>query len=201
MTSDDKPYSEACERNKDPILAILRSQLRDSRMVLEIGSGTGQHAVHFARHLPHLTWQTSDVRANHAGIVAWIEHSGLANVLRPLDLDVSSSPWPTCAADACFTANTAHIMSWAEVEAMFAGVTALLPPGGTFCQYGPFAYAGRHTSLSNREFDAMLRQRDPLSGIRDVVDLRSLAEREGLEPLADHEMPANNRLLVWRKKR
>jgi len=201
MPCTNKPWSDACERNKAPILEILRSLLETSRRVLEIGSGTGQHAVYFARHLPHLVWQTSDVAANHAGILRWIDEDGPANVAAPLDLDVSVLPWPAVDADAVFTANTAHIMSWTQVEAMFAGVAALLPSGGVFCQYGPFSYQGRHTSLSNRSFDAMLRERDPLSGVRDVVDLARLAERGGLIPAGDHEMPANNRLLVWRRDR
>jgi SAM-dependent methyltransferase len=192
-----KQYSDACEENKDPILAVLRKELADCRSVLEIGSGTGQHAVHFSRHLPHLTWQPSDLVVNHASIEAWRRDAGLPNLLPPLLLDVAGARWPDCEPDAVFSANTTHIMAWPEVVAMFAGVRALLKTGGIFCVYGPFNYNGRHTSDSNARFDQWLRQRDPRSGLRNVEDLVEEAGARGLRLDRDHAMPVNNRLLVW----
>jgi cyclopropane fatty-acyl-phospholipid synthase-like methyltransferase len=179
---------------------VLRTELALTRSVLEIGSGTGQHAVHFARHLPHLTWQPTDLAENHPSIRAWAAEAGLENLREPLVLDVSHRPWPVTCADAVFTANTAHIVSWPAVEAMFAGVGAVLPPGGRFCLYGPFSYGGRHTSASNVQFDAMLRARDPQSGVRDFEALAACAHEAGLVLRADHAMPANNRILVWEKQ-
>ncbi|HKK04648.1 MAG TPA: DUF938 domain-containing protein [Gammaproteobacteria bacterium] len=195
-----KPFSESCEQNKQPILAVLREALADSRAVLEIGSGTGQHAVFFARELPYLTWYTSDRLEYHPGIRAWLEEAGLANVHGPAELDARQREWPAVEVDAVFSANTAHIMDWPAVEAMFAGVGRLLPADGVFCLYGPFNYGGRYTSQSNERFDAWLRARDPASGVRDFDDLEALARAAGLELQRDYEMPANNRTLVWRKR-
>ncbi len=194
-----KPFSESCEQNKQPILAVLREALADSSAVLEIGSGTGQHAVFFARELPYLTWYTSDRLEYHPGIRAWLEEAGLANVHGPAELDARQREWPAVEVDAVFSANTAHIMDWPAVEAMFAGVGRLLPADGVFCLYGPFNYGGRYTSQSNERFDAWLRARDPASGVRDFDDLEALARAAGLELQRDYEMPANNRTLVWRK--
>lgn len=195
-----KPHSEACERNKGPILEILAVALSEAESVLEIGSGTGQHAVHFGAALPHLTWQTTDLPENHAGINMWLKDAGLPNVLAPLVLDVSKDGWPVTAIDAVFTANTLHIMSWPQVGYLFSGVGRILTPGGRLCIYGPFNYNGAFTSDSNARFDAMLRTRDPASGIRDFEAVRELGSRNGLVLDADHEMPANNRLLVFTKK-
>jgi hypothetical protein len=167
--------------------------------VLEVGSGTGQHAVHFARHLPHLSWLCTDRVENHPGIKGWLDEAGLPNVSGPLQLDVSESVWPVDNANYAFSANTAHIMSWPEVELMFAGVAAVLPPGGLFCLYGPFNRAGEFTSESNRAFDRMLRERDPAMGIRDDRALIALGQRHDLVLTAESAMPANNRLLVWKK--
>lgn len=194
----EKPYSEACERNREPILGVLRQAFADSRFVLEIGSGTGQHAVYFGAALPHLTWQTADLPRHHAGIRMWIEESGLPNVLQPLALDVNQPNWPIEGVDAVFTANTFHIVSWPEVQRMFDGVARMLRTGGVLCVYGPFNYGGEYTSESNARFDAMLRARDPDSGIRNFEDVRALAEKNGLVFEADHPMPANNRTLVWK---
>jgi SAM-dependent methyltransferase len=193
-----KQYSDACEENKDPILAVLREELADCRTVLEIGSGTGQHAVYFSRHLPHLTWQPSDLADNHASIEAWRSEAGLPNLLPPLLLDVAGKHWPDCDVDAVFSANTTHIMAWPEVIAMIAGIGVQLKNGGTFCLYGPFNYNGRYTSDSNARFDQWLKQRDPRSGLRNVEDLAELASAGGLRLIRDHAMPVNNRLLVWR---
>jgi len=192
-------FAPACERNKGPILQVLRQEFARAASVLEIGSGTGQHAVFFARALDHLVWQTSDRAENHASIHAWIEAEGPPNVLAPLDLDVTGT-WPPVQFDAVFSANTAHIMSWPEVCAMMAGVGRVLRPDGTFVLYGPFACDGVHTSGSNAEFDRMLRERDPSSGIRDVRDLDREAQTAGLTWKANHPMPANNRILVWRRR-
>lgn len=193
-----KPYSEACERNREPILEILREDFAHAKHVLEIGSGTGQHAVYFAQHLPHLTWQTSDVAEHHAGIEAWIADSGLANVRRPLALDVRE-PWPLDATDAIFSANTLHIMNWASVEALFRGVDRVLREGGMLAIYGPFNYGGRFTSASNAQFDTTLRARGVGSALRDFETVDHLARDIGLTLVRDAAMPANNRTLVWRR--
>jgi cyclopropane fatty-acyl-phospholipid synthase-like methyltransferase len=194
-----KQFSEACEENKDPILAVLGKVLADCRQVLEIGSGTGQHAVYFATRLPHLSWQTSDLDCNHASINAWRQDAVAGNVRKPLSLDVSCGPWPGQQYDGVFSANTTHIMSWPEVRKMFAGVGQVLVPGGVFCLYGPFNYRQRYTSESNARFDRWLRNRDPLSGLRNFEDLDELANSHGMALQQDWEMPVNNRLLVWRK--
>jgi hypothetical protein len=163
----------------------------DRKYVLEIGSGTGQHAAYFAPELPHLVWQASDVAENLPGIREWISKPS------PIELDVDKD-WPEIEPDAVFSANTCHIMSWPQVERLLAGVGSLLPPGGLFALYGPFNYGGKHTSESNARFDAMLRSSDPASGLRDFEQIARLAERGGLILAEDNAMPANNRLLVWR---
>lgn len=193
-----KQFSAACERNREPILAVLRDVLADCRQVLEIGSGTGQHAVYFAAQLPQLQWQTSDMPHNHASIIAWQRDAGLPNVLPPLVLDVASSDWPRGPYDAVFSANTCHIMAWQEVQAMFAGIGRILRAGGLACIYGPFNYRGQFTSASNAQFDAALKAQAPHMGIRDMEAVNQVAAEQGLMLLADHAMPANNRLLVWR---
>ncbi len=194
------PFSAACERNREPILEVLREVFAGRRGVLEIGSGTGQHAVYFAAALPRLVWYTSDRAEHHAAVHAWIDAHGPDNVRPPLLLDVSAQPWPdTPAVDAAFSANTAHIMGWPEVCAMFAGLGTLLPAGAPFCLYGPFNVSGRFTSDSNRAFDASLRERDAQMGLRDLDDLEALGERTGFALAADHTMPANNQLLIWQR--
>lgn len=194
------PLSEACERNKDPILAVLGTYLAEREQVLEIGSGTGQHAVHFARHLPHLTWHPTEQIAYLPDLAARIQVEGGANLRPPTVLDVRQSVWPVRSVDAVFTANTLHIMSWPEVMALFRGVGAVLAPGGVLCIYGPFRYDGRYTSESNREFDRTLKERDPLSGLREITAVTELAASYGLSPEADHDLPAFNRLLVFLKE-
>jgi cyclopropane fatty-acyl-phospholipid synthase-like methyltransferase len=194
-----KQFSEACERNREPILAVLRTALADKKAVLEIGSGTGQHAVHFARHLPHVTWQASDVKANHPSINAWREDAGLDNVLPPLELDVGGV-WPKQTFDAVFTANTCHIMAWHEVKAMFAGVSRILRPDGLLIIYGPFNYGGKFTSLSNQRFNEYLQMQAPHMGIRDIADICGLAAGSMMLS-GDHEMPANNRLLIFSRSK
>jgi cyclopropane fatty-acyl-phospholipid synthase-like methyltransferase len=191
--------SEACERNKGPILAVLEREFATCRSALEIGSGTGQHAVYFAAHLPGLSWQPTEVPGLLADLDARIRIEGGANLRTPLALDVRAQSWPVGASDAVFTANTLHIMSWAAVADFFRGVAATLGPGGVLCVYGPFRYRGEHTSQSNADFDAWLRQRDPHSGIRDFEALDALARDAHLVHSADHAMPANNRTLTWRR--
>lgn len=194
-----KRFSAACERNREPILAVLRDVFADCRHVLEIGSGTGQHAVFFGRQLPHLTWQASDLPDNHASIRAWQHEAQLPNVLPPLTLDANSADWPHGPFDAVFSANTCHIMAWHEVEAMFGGIGRVLQTGGVLCIYGPFNYDGAFTSAGNAQFDASLRAHAPHMGIRDIDSINRLAVTRKLVPQADCSMPANNRLLVWRR--
>jgi hypothetical protein len=196
----DKPFSPACERNREPILSILQTLFADRKQVLEIGSGTGQHAVHFAAHLSHLLWQTSDLPENHPGICAWLNEARLPNLLLPLRLDAAAPQWPSFEWDAVFTANTCHIMSWREVESMFAGVGHGLPPGGKLAIYGPFNYGGHFTGPGNAQFDVSLRAGNPLRGIRDFEAVDTLARTHGLVLLDDVAMPADNRLLSWQKK-
>jgi cyclopropane fatty-acyl-phospholipid synthase-like methyltransferase len=191
--------SEAAERNKAPILAILSQACAHSRRVLEIGSGTGQHAVHFAAHLPHLTWQPTDRSEYLEGLRARIAQEGTPNLRPALELDVRTLPWQVEPVDAVFTANTLHIMSWSAVEDLFRGVGAVLVAPAILCIYGPFRYNGQYTSASNAEFDRYLQARDPQSGIRDFTDVNTLSSQQGLHLLADHSMPANNQLLIWHK--
>lgn len=193
--------SEACERNKGPILAVLAGELAASRSVLEIGSGTGQHAVHFALHLPHLSWQPTELGAGLAPLAERIRLEGPPNLAPAIALDVRAHPWPVERVDAVFSANTLHIMAWEAVEDFFRGVGAVLNAPGVLCVYGPFRYRDGYTSASNAEFDRYLRRRDPMSGIRDFEALERLAAAAGLELAADHAMPANNQILVWRRRR
>ena len=194
-----KPYAESCDQNRDPILDVLRPLLASCATVLEIGSGTGQHAVYFSRHMPHLHWQPSDRGENLPGIHLWREEAGLANLEAPVELDVTRKPWPVIGADAVFSANTVHIMSWPQVEAMIEGIGQLLPYQGLFLLYGPFNYDGQYISDSNRRFDGWLKARDPLSGIRDFTALDVLATQAGMYLQDDIAMPANNRILCWCK--
>ncbi len=197
----DRPYAPSCDRNRDPILQVLQRQFADRRQVLEIGSGTGQHAVHFAAALSQLTWQCSE-RAEHLpGIAQWLEAAALPNTPSALALDVREGPWPRTGYDAVFTSNTLHIMGWDAVQAFFAGVGQLLANSadGMLVVYGPFNYGGAFTSDSNRDFDAWLKARDPASGIRDAEAVDALAQAQGLALQEDVAMPANNRCLVWRR--
>jgi cyclopropane fatty-acyl-phospholipid synthase-like methyltransferase len=192
--------AEACERNKGPILEVLRREFAAQRAVLEIGSGTGQHAVHFAAHLPHLTWQPSEVAALLPPLAERVRLEGPANLRTPIALDVSEHPWPVSAVDAIFSANTLHIMALGAVQEFFRGVGAALLPDGVLCVYGPFNYQGRYTSESNAQFDLWLKARDPRSALRDFETVDALAQQHGLTLSADHAMPANNRTLVWRRR-
>jgi cyclopropane fatty-acyl-phospholipid synthase-like methyltransferase len=195
----NKPYAESCDQNRGPILTVIKPLLEDCSSVLEIGSGTGQHAVYFAEQMPHLLWHPSDCARYLAGINLWIDDAGLENVQRPVELDVSRSIWPRIQVDAVFSANTVHIMRWPDVEALFAGVGKVLNESGGLLLYGPFNYDGCYTSASNENFDRWLKNRDPDSGIRDFEELDRLARQAGMRLDSDFEMPANNRLLYWRK--
>jgi cyclopropane fatty-acyl-phospholipid synthase-like methyltransferase len=199
LSNSSKPVSAASERNREPILAVLREHFTDRRSVLEIGSGTGQHAVYFATALPQLIWQTSDRDENHDGIRQWLEDAKLPNVKAPLSLDVSGA-WPSTRYDAVYTANTLHIMSWQEVEQFFAKLPQVLTDDAMLAVYGPFNYSGRFTSDSNAAFDASLRAAVPHRGIRDFEAVDKLAQTAGLSLVKDHEMPANNRCLIWQRR-
>jgi len=225
-----KPYAESSEVNKGPILAVLKEIFADRKQVLEIASGTGQHAVHFGRELPHLTWQPSELPQHLAGIQAWLDEAQLPNVLSPLAIDINDASWPfsnpvrpevskgkeqpptkpvrpevskgegqplSTSPDAIFNANTIHIISWPEVERLFAHIARVIAPGGCVCLYGPYNYGGKFTSESNARFDAWLKSRDPASGVRDFEAVNRLAATHGLSLLRDIEMPSNNRILVW----
>ncbi|MDH5501392.1 MAG: class I SAM-dependent methyltransferase [Gammaproteobacteria bacterium] len=195
----EKPYSEYAERNAGPILEVLRNEFAACRRVLEIGSGTGQHAVRFARDLPHLKWQTSDRRENHSGIESWVNAAELPNLLPPLALDVLTDADPAGSWDAVFSANTAHIMSVAAVERMFAIVGRLLADGGVFCLYGPFRQGDKFNTESNAAFHETLRSRDPEMGIRHLEALDDFGIANDLVRVRLYAMPANNHLAVWIK--
>ena len=201
----EKPFSIACERNREPIATALDKWMAERRHVLEIGSGTGQHAVFFAQRWPWLQWQPSDHPDHLQGIDAWREEAALANLAPAFALQAELPPQAPLEVpssgplfDAVFTANTLHIMGWAHVQALFAGLPALLAAGALLAVYGPFNYGGAFTSDSNAQFDAWLKARDPRSGIRDVEAVQALAGQSGFQLLEDVPMPANNRLLVWR---
>jgi SAM-dependent methyltransferase len=208
----DKPFAPACERNRGPILEVLRRHFDGRRRVLEIGSGTGQHAVHFAAAMPWLSWQCSDLGERLPGIRAWLDEAGLPNAPPPLALDLADAGWPraldaggpgaggAARFDAAFSANVLHIVAWPLVESLFAGLDAALADDATLAVYGPFNYRGEYSSASNREFDAWLRARDPASGIRDFEAVDALARAIGFRLVDDVAMPANNRTLVWRRQ-
>ena len=193
------PYSESCERNKAPILEVLRHLLPSSGKILEIGSGTGQHIVHFAHHFPLLQWQPSDRDEHLQGLTARVGQEGSPNIFPPIKLDVLEQ-WPDGVFDAAYSANTAHIMGWDAVCATFAGLGAHLVAGGLYCLYGPFNQEGRFTADSNREFDRHLRSRDPQMGLRDIEALESLANNSKMVLQKQFPLPANNQILVFRKE-
>jgi cyclopropane fatty-acyl-phospholipid synthase-like methyltransferase len=197
-----KPFAPSAERNRAPILDVLRRHFSHVVRVLEIGSGTGQHAVYFAPAFPNTIWQTSDVAENLPAIRAWLDEAQLPNLPAPMELDVRD-PWPEIAPaaryDAAFTANTLHIVSWEGVQALFANLNIVLAENALLAVYGPFNYGGEFTSEGNRVFDASLRQQSPASGIRNFEDVAALAESIGFTLVMDFAMPANNHLLLWRR--
>jgi SAM-dependent methyltransferase len=196
----DKPYSEAAARNSAPILDVLRSELAESSSVLEIGSGTGQHAAFFAAALPQLKWQTSDRVENHDGILAWVNSAGLENLLPPLELDVLTNTLPAASYDFVYSANTAHIMSIDAVEKMFDIVGSALIPGGTFCLYGPFRQAGKFNAPSNAAFHQSLRSQNADMGIRHLESLDAFGRDNKLTRTRLYAMPANNYIGIWQKE-
>ena len=196
----EPPYAGPAARNAAPILEVLQREFRDCSGVIEIGSGTGQHAVTFAKRLDHLFWQTSDLDQNHPGIVAWLERAGLANTGAPLSVDVRTAAIDAGTYDAAFSSNTAHIMDIAAVEKMFALVGNALSSGGVFCLYGPLRVAGAFNTASNEQFDASLRGRDPAMGIRDLEQLDDFATAANLERRRLYAVPSNNCVAVWQRR-
>jgi cyclopropane fatty-acyl-phospholipid synthase-like methyltransferase len=195
----EKPRSPACQRNREPILEVLREQFADRRHVLEIGSGTGEHAVHFAAALPQLTWQSSDRRENLPGIRAWLDDARLPNTPAPLEFDVGGD-WPAGPFDAMFSANTLHIMRWDEVQQLFARLPAILASDAVVVIYGPFNHDGCYSSQSNAAFDLWLKERGEHMAIRDAEAVDALASQAGLQLVADIAMPANNHCRVWHRR-
>ncbi|MFK7995081.1 MAG: DUF938 domain-containing protein [Granulosicoccus sp.] len=195
-----KPFAPAAERNKQAILSALQKVLRADDTVLEIGSGTGQHACHIAAAMPQLTWQPSDLEDNLAVIRQWVSESGCNNILPPVPIDLNESDQPAYKASVCFSANTLHIVRWTLVDNLFKLSAASLSHGGKLCVYGPFSFGGQHISDSNQQFDRQLRNSDPDSGIRDIEDLQQLALEYGFSDADVFTMPANNHLLVWTRE-
>lgn len=198
------PFSQACENNKQAILQVLQHESTDYNHVLEIGSGTGQHSVHFAPQLPHLQWQTSDVKVNHSTIIAWHNEYPALNLPLPLAFDLNDDSIPILENiqkpyDVIFTANTLHIISWALVERLFALAGDALPVDGKLIVYGPFNENGKYTSEGNQRFDAMLRSGNADSGIRHKEDIIALANAHYLALITQYQMPANNQILVFQK--
>lgn len=194
-----KQFAPSCDQNKDEILAVLQEALPPSGTVLEIGSGTGQHAVYFAARLPHLSWQPTDLPANLPSIYAWCAEANLANIRPPLALDLLANRWPIESAQAVVCINTTHIVAWPGVENLFAGVGRVLAPGGVLYVYGAYRYATRPLEPSNEKFDLWLKSRDPVSGVRDFEAVNTVAQRNGLQLTEDRAMPGNNRSIWWTK--
>ncbi len=196
----EKPFSAACERNREPILNIMKDVIsRDDRRLLEIGAGTGQHAVYFAPTFPWLEWHPTDVSANLLGMKLWFNEARVPNIKPPVRLDVSKDDFPKLKFDLVFTANTFHIMHWKECKSLIKLLGHRLREGSRVMIYGPFKYDGVFTSASNEEFDQQLKLRDPLCGIRAFEDVNNGMIKNGFELVSDYEMPANNRLLVYKR--
>ena len=198
---DSRETAPSAERNKQPILNVLRRVLPPAGVVLEIGSGTGQHVAHFARALPALAFQPSELdESRHASINGWIRHEKLANVRAPLAFDVTRLPWPLRSADAIVCINMIHISPWEATVALMRGAGEILPAGGVLVTYGPYRREGRHTTPTNETFDASLKARDPRWGVRDIESVTAMANQAGLELAETVAMPVNNFILVYRKK-
>ena len=193
------PFSQSCENNKSFILGVLREAFADRSQVLELASGTGQHACHFAAGMPWLRWQPSELLENLAILAPRCASYAGSNLLPPIALDVRDDPWPVAIPDAIFSANSLHIMAFSAVEQLFAGLARYAGSDVVLAIYGPFNYRGEYTSPSNARFDQWLAQQHPDSAIRDFEAVDRLASAAGFALQRDHEMPANNRLLVWRK--
>ena len=196
-----KETAPSAERNKGPILDVLARVLPARGVVLEIGSGTGQHVTHFAKALPGLAFQPSEIDAQrHASIAAWVREEGLGNVKPPLAFDLAALPWPVQRADAVVCINVIHISPWEATLALMKGAATLLPPGGVLVTYGPYRRGGAHTAPSNEAFDADLKSRDPRWGVRDLEKVTAAASAEALELEEVVAMPANNFTVVFRRK-
>ena len=194
----NKPFAPAAKENRHVILEVLKQEFKNTTTVLEIGSGTGQHAAYFPQYLPHLNWQASDKQEMLAGITMWLNDAKLDNALTPIELDVNLN-WPQQHYDGAYAANIAHIMHWHEIESLFSGLNQTLTDSSVFCLYGPFNIDGNYTSESNRRFDQWLRNQDPQSCIRDKNDLDQLAMNYNFQASKEWEMPANNKILCWRR--
>ncbi|MGY8785384.1 MAG: DUF938 domain-containing protein [Pseudomonadales bacterium] len=195
------PFSQASENNKQAILEILERHLKEGDQVLELAGGTGQHAVHFAANLPNLYWQSSDIPSNVSNLNLRLAGAKLANLPAAITIDVNRSDWSNHRPTAIFSANSLHIMSADSVENFFTGIGEVLQANGTLLVYGPFKYVGEFTTASNEDFDRWLKDRDPLSGVRDFEWISDLAAKANLTIIEDNPMPANNQLLVWKKAR
>ncbi len=195
----NKPNAPSCEQNQQVILDVLKELFIEPGDVLEIGSYTGQHAVFFTQHLPHLSWYPGDLEAEHVGMKMWFSEVEHDRIHTPLILDVDIPDWNINKKDYVFSANVTHIISLEQTEKMFRHVGEVLKSGGLFVQYGPFNYNGKYTSESNANFDGWLKQRDPKSGIKHFESIEKLAEKNTLKLFKDIKMPANNRILVWEK--
>ncbi|MEQ8248886.1 MAG: DUF938 domain-containing protein [Alphaproteobacteria bacterium] len=207
MSADLRQYAPACDRNRDPILAVLKRHLPNAGdgLVLEVASGTGQHTAWFAQAFPHLTWQPTDAHEPaHDSIRAWIAHEGAANARAPLHLDAAAGDWPDLGADpgliAMLNVNMIHISPWAACEGLLANAGRRLPPTGLLVMYGPYKRGGAHTAPSNAAFDESLQGRDPAWGIRNLEDVIERADAAGLDHVETVEMPANNLSVVYRRR-
>ena len=196
----ERPFSPSCERNRDAILGVLGDVFADRHNVLEIGSGTGQHAVFFAKAMPHLRWQTSERSENLAGVQRWLDDAALSNTPPAIEFDVGQEDWPAAKYDALFTANTLHIMAWTEVERLFARLPEIMSDDCIFAAYGPFNIDGQYTSESNAAFDGWLHERGAHMAIRDLAAVDALAAASGLQRIALQQMPANNFCSIWQRK-
>lgn len=196
----EKPFSPACERNREPILKVLKETIEHTdRRLLEIGSGTGQHAVYFSPHFPQVEWFPTDVSARLMGIKKWVDEANIPNLQKPTKLDVSKDDFPKLKFDVVFTANTFHIMNWKDCKSFMKLLGHRLREGSRAAIYGPFKYNGEFTSESNAAFDVTLKEKDPLSGIRSFEDVNTNMLKNGFELVNDYEMPANNRMLVYKR--
>ncbi|PKN58737.1 MAG: SAM-dependent methyltransferase [Deltaproteobacteria bacterium HGW-Deltaproteobacteria-14] len=199
--SDPRRFAPATDRNKEPILSVLREVLPEMGLVLEIAAGTGQHAAFFAPHFPGLRWQPTDRDADSlASIAAWRDTAAAPNLLPPLRLDAAADAWPVGRADAIFNANMIHISPWAACLGLLRGAGRTLEAGGPLVLYGPYMLDGEHTAPSNAAFDASLRGRDPAWGVRDLADVRAAAEGAGLAFVRRIAMPANNQIVVFERQ-
>jgi len=193
----NKPFSPSADRNKQYILEALDRELVGNEFILEIGSGTGQHACHFAANLPNITWQATELKDNIPAIESWIGEHNCLNLPDPYELDVDVLPWPAKNVDVCYTSNTFHIVSMQSIQSIFEGCKQVLSHSGKLCVYGPFSINGAHTSEGNIQFDRQLRTSDPASGVRDLQVLDGLAKRAGFSACRYIELPANNHFVVW----